>query len=308
MITKRIDKVVNMPDEYRSATPPPPHSVKVELMRNCNYRCSFCHHSELSKNTGSMPLDLYEKILRELHSLGVKEIAPFFFGESFLDVRLPHAIKLAKDIGFEYVFLTTNGSACTKIKLQECFAAGLDSLKFSFNSADKEQFAELTGCEPSLFEKVKENIKWARKIRDGKGYKCGLYASYIRFDSEQDKRMEATLADMRPYLDEVYALPLYNQAHTVTKEGWDFSGGNTGRADAPVPHLPCWTLFRAAHINYDGTVCSCSFSVNDEFIMGDLNKQTFMEIWHSEKFVALRKKHLAQDITETPCEGCVVKK
>lgn len=305
-ISERIDHTVKMPPEYFSETPPPPIAVKIDLTRTCNYKCSFCYHNQLEKKKGMMDFDLYKKIVVNLHELGVKEIAPFFFGESFLNVKLPEAIKFAKDTGIEYVFLTTNGSLAAPEKVKECFEAGLNSLKFSLNYADEEQFTEVARVDTRNWTRMKENIKSARKIRDEGGYDCGLYASYILYDGEQQERMAETLAEVEPYLDEVYALPLYNQASRINKDGWSFSGGNQGRAENPVDPIPCWALFREGHVNFDGTLCACCFSVGDEFNMGDLTKESFMAAWHSEKFRELRRAHLGYDVRGTACEGCII--
>jgi len=306
-ITKRIDNTVRMAPESFSVTPPAPHAVKIDLMRTCNYRCQFCYHSKLKAHTGAMDWDLYLKLLDDLQASGVQEVAPFFFGESFLHPRLPDAIREAK-ARFPYVFLTTNGSVATPKKVEACMQAGLDSLKFSLNYADAAQMAEIARVPESFFGRVIQNIKGASIARRDGGYSCKLYASYIQFDNAQAERMASLLEIVRPLLDEVYALPLYNQAAHVSHDGWEFSGGNQGRADNPVPPVPCWALFREGHVNYDGTLCACCFSVGDEFTMGDLNKQSFMEAWHSPKFQALRQKHLDGDIRGTPCEGCVVQK
>lgn len=301
-ITERVDNVTHLPDQCFSEIPPPPHSVKIELTRSCNYQCSFCGHSQISKTSGRMDWGLYCRILDELKSIGVKEVAPFFFGESFLDNRLPDAILRAKNTGFDYVFLTTNGSAATPEKVRECMQAGLDSLKFSLNYCDAEQMKSMAKVD--LFESVKRNIKSAKQIRDDGGFNCGLYASYIRYDSDQRVRMESLIEELSPYLDEVYGLPLYSQAGTIQLEGM-MTGGNTGRVEKPVPAIPCWVLFREGHINFDGTVCACSFSVGDEFTTGDLNHQSFMEIWHCEKFRKIRRSHLSGDISESPCRNCI---
>lgn len=302
-ITARIDNTIRI-DDY-SPVLGPPHSVKIELSRTCNYKCSFCYHSQLAKDKGRMDWDLYTRTVKELKDYGVKELAPFFFGESFLDPRLPDAIRYAKDIGFEYVFLTTNGSLATPDKVEACFDAGLDSLKFSLNYADEEQFSDITKVHPKWFRRVVENIKAARAIRDAGDYSCRLYASYIDYTDAQKEKMASVLAEVGPCLDESYALPLYSQAGNITRNGWTFSGGNQGRADNPVPPIPCWALFKEAHINFDGTVCACCFSVSDAFVMGDLNESTFAEIWNGEKFRSLRQSHLNYDIKGTPCEGCI---
>lgn len=303
-ISQKIDNVVSFSEKYLTETPPPPISVKIELMRSCNYKCEFCYHSQLSKNKGQMDFELYKKIIDELYSIGVKEIAPFFFGESFLSPILPDAIKYAKDKGFEYVFCTTNGSVCTSDKLLACMKAGLNSLKFSFNYADEKQFSEKTKVSSKYFDIVKNNIKEAKRIRDEGNYNCGLYASYILYDEYQKEKMKTVLEEISPYLDEIYALPLYNQTSKIKQQ--KFTGGNQGRADNPVSPLPCWTLFKEGHINYDGTVCCCCFSVGEEFTMGDLKTQSFMEIWHSEKFKELRRNHLKQNVIGTVCQNCII--
>jgi len=301
MISPRIDFATAMQPESFSVRPPVPHAVKIELCRTCNHHCSFCAHA----GSGLMDWDLYCRIVDECKEIGVKEVAPFFFGESFLAPRLAEAIRYAKSKDFELVFLTTNGTACTEEKLKACFEAGLDSLKFSLNYADAGQFAEITRTPERLFQRLKDNIKAAWKIRQQGDYHCGLYASYIRFDSDQDKRIQPLLDELEPFLDEIYALPIYSQAAKIQMEGWQFSGGNRGRADKQVPPVPCWGLFRACHINYDGTVCGCCFSVGDEFTMGDVKKQTLMEAWHSKKFQTLRQSHLNHDVRGTACESCI---
>ena len=44
---------------------------------------------------------------------------------------------------------------------------------------------------------------------------------------------------------------------------------------------------------------------NKKFYMGDLNQKSFMEVWHSEEFINLRKKHLLKDVSGSVCEHCI---
>ena len=90
-----------------------------------------------------MEWDVYLNILQELRRAGVEEVGMFYLGESFILDWLPDAIRAAKDEGFPYVFITTNGSLATSDKVRACMEAGLDSMKFSLNYADAEQFSEV---------------------------------------------------------------------------------------------------------------------------------------------------------------------
>lgn len=309
-ITAKIDAVTEIPPAYHSDTPPAPRSVKIELTARCNFNCSYCARGDMLRQQGDMDRDLYGKLIRDIHGAGVRELGLFYLGESFMLPWLASAIAEAKATGFEYLFLTTNGSLATPGKIEACMVAGLDSLKFSLNYADADQFTDVAGVKPGLFAKVIRNVKDAYATRKLGGYKCGLYASYIQYDGEQGERMAELIAEVSPYLDEVYALPLYNQADLVTEQelaaGWVPTAGNRGRLDAMREPLPCWAVFTEGHVTYDGKLAACCFAHTDAFDMGDLTKTSFMTAWHSDEFQALRRAHLAKDVTGTPCDGCVV--
>ena len=45
---------------------------------------------------------------------------------------------------------------------------------------------------------------------------------------------------------------------------------------------------------------------NGKWVMGDLKKDSFMTIWHNDKFKELRKAHLKKDVVGTLCETCAM--
>lgn len=308
-ITDRIDAITGIDGSYRVAAPPCPRSVKIELTARCNYACSFCARSMRLRDQKDMDRALFSRLALDMREAGVEELGLFYLGESFLIPWLPEAIAYAKGVGYPYVFLTTNGSLATPQRVQQCMDAGLDSLKFSFNYADAGQFADITRVKASYFDAMKHHIKEAHRVRAEGGYKTGLYASYIEYDGEQGERMNEAIAEIAPYVDEVYALPLYSQADLVTntekQAGWTPTAGNRGRAAALREPLPCWSIFTEGHITWDGKLSACCFDHDGRFHMGDLTKQGFMEAWHSATFTALRAAHLRRDVTGTVCEQCV---
>lgn len=308
-ITARVDAITRIDPSYRDPAPPCPRSVKIELTGRCNYACSFCARSDKLREQKDMDQGLFHRLLLEMREAGVEEIGLFYLGESFLVPWLPEAIAYAKGVGYPYIFLTTNGSLATPPRVQACMEAGLDSLKFSFNYADAEQFAEITRVKASYFDLMKRNIKAAHEIRARGGFKTGLYASYILYDGAQGERMREAIDEIRPFVDEVYALPLYNQASLVTaaekERGWQVTAGNRGRAAALRDPLPCWAVFTEGHITWDGKLSACCFDHDGRFHMGDLTRDSFMDAWHSAPFKALRAAHLAKDVTGTVCERCV---
>lgn len=304
-ITSRIDAITKISPEYRGVFLPAPKSVKIELTANCNYKCGFCVKS-LRPDNGEMDRAFYSRIIREMREAGVEELGVFYIGESMLCKWLPEAIAEAKEVGFPYVFLTTNGSAATDANLYACMAAGLDSLKFSINFADDKQFKDVTKVSPKLYEKAIRAVKSARQIRDRGGFKCGIYASSIAFDGEQGEKMKAIIAEIEPYCDEVYQLPLYGMSGASKAHGWKPKPGNPGRVGAMRPPLPCWAVFTEGHITKDGMLAACCFGtgIDGGLNMADLNKVGFMEGWNSPAYQQLRAAHLREDVTGTACQEC----
>ena len=262
-----------------------------------------------------MDLDLFKTITIQMRQAGVEELGMFYLGESFMNPKLlVDCITFAKQtLCFPYVFLTSNASMAFPEAVDACMRAGLDSLKWSVNAADREQFVRIMGVSGRLFERALGNIKSAHEVRAKGGYKTGLYASSIRYDGEQHAKMERLLDErVRPFVDEHYWLPLYSMGAFATEQeerlGYKPTAGNQGRLGALREPLPCWSAFTEGHVTAEGKLSACCFDANANWTMGDLTKESFMGAWNSEKFVALREAHLKRDVRETVCESCIAYK
>jgi MoaA/NifB/PqqE/SkfB family radical SAM enzyme len=312
-ITARIDHVTSIPTQALCATPPAPRSVKIEISPRCNYRCGFCAlRTREVQPKSDMDFGLFCRITHEMRAAGVEEIGVFYLGESFMNpALLIDCIRYLKgELAMPYVFLTSNASLSAPDTVEACMSAGLDSLKWSVNAADEEQFARVMGVAPRHFRKALDHIKAAWAVRQAKGYRTGLYASSIRYDGEQQTKMEALLTEhVRPYVDEHYWLPLYSMGAFATQRerelGYRPTAGNQGRLGALRDPLPCWSAFTEGHVTAEGKLSACCFDATANWTMADLNETPFLEAWHSPAFVRLREAHLRRDVRGTVCEKCV---
>ncbi len=311
-ITARIDAVTRIPKSHLSEVIPAPKSVKIELTNRCNYACSMCGLSgRETPGKEDMDFSLFQRITQEMKDAGVEEIGLFYIGESTMSpALLINALRHCKRIGIEYVFLTTNGSLLTPMLAGELMESGLDSLKFSINATHAD-FKATMGVKPKLLETALQNLKAAWEIREGHGYRTRIYASSIKFDGEQQSRMEELLSTrVLPYVDEHYWLPLFKEMQSPLaaknlERGWKANAGNSGRLDNMVDPLPCWAVFSEGHVRVDGGLSACCFDADGKFVMGDLTKESFKDAWNSVLFQHLRKAHLSGDVHGTPCEQCI---
>jgi len=312
-ITDRIDATTRIPPAYLKAAPPAPRSVKIEISPRCNYRCGFCAlRTREVQPKWDMDFGLFKRVTREMRDAGVEEIGVFYLGESFMNPRLlvDCIAYLKREIAMPYVFLTSNASMSFPEAVEECMKAGLDSLKWSVNAADEAQFEKIMGVAPRLFRRALDNIKSAWEVRKRGGYRTGLYASSIRYDGEQQEKMERLLAErVLPYVDQHYWLPLYSMGAFATLReeelGYRPTAGNQGRVGALREPLPCWSAFTEGHVTAEGRLSACCFDATAHWTMSDLNQQSFMEAWNSEPCVKLRAAHLRKDVSGTACEKCL---
>src|SRR3990172_1043456 len=197
-ITDRIDNVTKIPPQYLHAAPPAPKSVKIEISPRCNYRCGFCAlRTREVQPKWDMDFGLFKRITKDMRDAGVEEIGVFYLGESFMNPRLlvDCIAYLKNEIRMPYVFLTSNASMAFPEAAEECMRAGLDSLKWSVNAADETQFEKIMGVSGRLFRNALDNIKSAWEVRNHRGFNTCLYSSSIKYDGEQQAKMEQLLTE-----------------------------------------------------------------------------------------------------------------
>mgnify|MGYP000853632999 FL=1 len=107
-------------DNLYSLEPPfPKTNFLMELSNVCNHACIFCTHQKMQRKVGRMDQALGFDILRQAYELGTREVGFYATGEPFLIPELPAYIQKAKEIGYTYVYLTSNGAMATPERIRE---------------------------------------------------------------------------------------------------------------------------------------------------------------------------------------------
>ena len=88
----------------------PKKRMLIELSNICNHKCIFCAQKKMTRKRGNINPDFLDRILHEAHEDGVREVGFYMTGEPFMSPLLEAAVKLAKSIGYTYVYITTNGA------------------------------------------------------------------------------------------------------------------------------------------------------------------------------------------------------
>ena len=326
LIVDKIDAVTKIGEDRIAAggIQPPPKSVKIELTSKCNLRCKYCalRTREVGQSGSNMSLNFFKRITEDMRTCGVEEIGVFYLGESFMapELLIKAVEWVKKELGFRWVFLTSNGTNARSDHVEAVMDAGLDSLKWSVNFYNETQFEEISGGQGKMLWKMVENIQQAFLVRNEK-YHTILSASSILYDDAQHELMQGFLEkNILDWVDHHYWLPMYSMSLYQSKikkdTGYLPTIGNMGRIDESTMRpnrqpLPCWAAFTEGHVRVDGGLSACCFGADDRFDMGKLDGTNFMKEWNSEKFQRLREAQIAtlkegpDALVGTPCRVCV---
>jgi radical SAM protein with 4Fe4S-binding SPASM domain len=66
----------------------------------------------------------------------------------------------------------------------------------------------------------------------------------------------------------------------------------------------CWKLWHACVISWDGLVVPCCFDKDADHRLGDLKKDSFLEVWHSDTYKEFRKKLISGRKNIDICANC----
>ena len=263
-----------------------PKSVKIEISSKCNLKCDFCYNSKSDRHN-FMSFEDFKFIIRQIKDIGVKQVGLLLSGEPTLNPYLVDMINYGKDIGIPYIFITTNGILVKDELANNIANSKLDSLKWSINHYTSDSFLKHTGIDG--FNQVVENIKNFYKINRN----INLYASTVVKDLNNinEELKNFINKNVMPYVKEHYYFEENNQGGLI--------GSNNVCNRKPL--MPCPRLFNNGYITSDLKVVCCCCGFTSKFVVGDLRKQSFMQIWNGEKMQYLRQKHINNDSSNIIC-------
>lgn len=289
-----------------------PRSLNIELNSGCNQKCIFCpFHGEFAPNVPKpavMPLDKAKLILAEAYRLGIgeKEVGFYLAGEAFLYKDLAEVVAYAKQLGFSYTFLTSNGALASPKKMKAVLDAGLDSIRFSINAADRETYREIHGMDD--FDQVLENVKYMRQYIDENHLNVATSISCVITKKTLgiQKQVKELFAE---YVEDILFIPVmvnrlkqdevFLREHRLVNE-----------SNAKVnPEIICPMLFDTMYINANLEIVPCCEAYDDDCVFYDLKEDLNLEhAWSCAAYKRYRDIFLkgASD-KGTICENCMLR-
>jgi|TARA_B100002003_G_C14074869_1_gene517086 MoaA/NifB/PqqE/SkfB family radical SAM enzyme len=279
-----------------------PKILLLQASSLCNFSCIMCYrtlHVPERKifgiQEGNMSLKLIKKLVRECQ--GEKDFLGFHlaeYGEPLMNPEITEIISCIHKAGLTSQ-IVTNGFYLDDKMIKGLINAGLSKIKISFQGATPKRYKFWRNN--NYYEKVVSNVKNLVKARDAK--KSDLYIQVGTSSCDDtEEELEKFVNYWKDLVDHVY----WNYTillHLKDKEL--FNKINVLR-QAPKKEDKCNDPFLRMTVLWNGKVTQC---VNDEgHFIGDLNKQTIYEVWHSTKMNANRKIILENGNILPNCDTC----
>ena len=284
--------------ELYSLTPPfPKTNFLIELSNACNHACIFCTHQKMKRPVGRINKDFAYDILQQAYDLGTREVGFYATGEPFIVPDLADYIRKAKDIGYTYVYLTSNGALATPERVREVIDAGLDSIKFSINAPQKKLYKFIHGKDD--FDTVLENLKYLNEYREisNNNYKIYVTGILTRFTENLKDKYYEIFGNLS---DQVVFKYVYNQGGYM-QEIDKYLRCDCDKEERRRCNLP----FDAISVTQEGYLSVENADYENMLIVADLNKVSLHDGWYGEKMQEIRRKFLDDDLSGTLCDGCV---
>lgn len=281
----------------------PEKRFSIELTNICNHTCVFCpHNGKMTRKKGIIDEMFFKRIVQEAYALGSREIGIGVNGETFVVKNLAQYIKFAKDIGYSYVFINTNGALATPPRMKEVIDAGLDSIRFSINAGSLETYNRVHG--KNEFEKVKENLNYCLNYRKEKNVKMSIFLSFV-VNKYNVSEIDSFKEQFSGIVDEIMFMRTRNIGGYMPKiqEIIDDKVLETA-----ITHKKCVFPFNGIVVSWEGYLTACCFDWQNYLAVADLNKESLKDAWYGNNMQKLRQRFIDNNFEGTICQLCMGKK
>ena len=284
-------------DTWEKAKKVYPPYWEITTSAACNHRCTFCSVDAIGYPAILMDETILIERMDEAKQLGVKSVMYAGTGEPLSHKKINTIVAGAHLWGLDQAF-TTNGVLLDKLKVPELCSW----IKISLNAGTKESYAKIHQTDEKDWDKVWGNIKSLNQRRGGcvLGIQCVVLP-----ENFNDMRRLATLARdagadylvLKPYSQGTFSIvqrqinyqEMEDELQAVTQFSTPtfqviYRENAVKREVAEHQYEKCLaTPFMWVYSMADGRVFTCSAHLlDDRFCIGNLNQQSFQDIWEGE--------------------------
>lgn len=294
-----------------------PTHLHIEPTNACNLGCALCPVTEgLQRDTGRIHMDTFKQIIDEIGEY-LFLIMLDCWGEPFLHPRIFDMIVYARRHGIQ-VRSCTNGSLFTKNnRAEKLVRSGLNSLTVAVDGITQGTYEAYRkgGDIETVIAGIRE-IVVAKKRLNSK-------TPLVNFRFIAMKQNEHEIPRLRDFAENLGVdiltirtlIPYDGHPSCETREdGKAFIPDNPAyrrfshdpETKTPVRRAsnPCKALWNNPFVFWDSNVSPCCFDPHGMYVLGDMKKESFSDIWFGTGFRDLRRRFRSDYKKLSLCADC----
>ena len=272
-----------------------PIEVTIETTGRCNARCLFCPHSELPRRNTEMSDALFFKIisdLKEIPSTHEFNISPFKVNEPLMDKNIFNKIKVInKELPNAGIRFFSNFNMANENHIESL--SKIENLKqiwISLNEIEPDEYKRVMGMN---LDRTITNIKKLLEFNSKNRIILDIVISRVADGTIKDEMFVNKLSNILKEYKNQFRIICIKRVEWI-----DF----LEQQNAIPTEDPCMRWFEV-NIICTGEVALCCMDGKCEYSIGDLNKQSVLEVYNSPWYRELREKAIARKYIE-PCKKC----
>jgi radical SAM protein with 4Fe4S-binding SPASM domain len=283
-----------------------PVGISAELTNMCNLRCPECNTGSglMTRPGGFMSTSLFDELISELEPY-LFNINLYFQGEPMLHPGFFHFITRCANLN---TVVSTNGHFLSEENAEKLAMSGLKKLIISLDGMDQDVYS--TYRVNGNFEEV---IRGIRNVSEAVKRNSSQMKVVLQFLVNKNNEHQTGAA--RRFANEVRARLKLKSMQIINKNDfakWLPSGDRFSRYENKCDIYTlknsypdrCARLWLTPVISWDGKVLPCCFDKNADHVMGDLNEDSFREIWTGPKYMIFKKSVLSGRCMNDICLNC----
>lgn len=288
-----------------------PISISIEPTTSCNLRCPECPSGlrSFTRPTGMLKDNLFHKVIDELAPT-LPYLIFYFQGEPYLHPQFLSLVEYASKKKI-YTATSTNAHYLTDENARKTVLSGLDRLIISIDGTTQDTYEayRVGGKLDKVIEGTKNIIRWKKELKSSTPHVIFQYLVVKPNQHQVDdvKKLAKELgvdqvafktAQIYDYENGSDLIPTIDKYSRYRKN----SDGKFSIKNELLDH--CWKMWHSCVITWDGKVVPCCFDKDAHFVLGDLTKNTFKEIWNGEKYNNFRSTLLRSRSEIEMCRNC----
>ncbi len=295
----------------RMLAPSYPVSISIEPTTSCNLRCPECPSGlrSFTRPTGSIAPELFRSIIDQV-SGKVIYLTFYFQGEPYLHPAFNEMVEYAASKKV-FTVTSTNGHYLDPEKAEAIVRSGLGRLIISLDGMSQQTYERyrIGGELDTVLQGIRNMVKAKSELRSSSPE---IVVQFIVMEHNKHERSivrEAfrDLIDVKIIFKTVQVYDFENGNSLIPKEKelsrYYLNGTGKFKIDN---HLEdhCWKMWHSCVITWDGKVVPCCFDKDAKYVMGDINKTSLGEIWHSDAYSRFRTSLLKGRKEIEICKNC----